>query len=752
MASQSFTDIFTPVDGDYALISLRRVLGCTVDTIWQGTANASCGQSELIASAASFFNMAVAIVATVLVTYTVWTGIANTASEGEAMGGASTKYTIARVGLGAIMILPVSSGFNLAQILVIQLLVWGSGAADNLWTKASADILKGGYSQMATLPEDDARTRVMLANAIRARAMGYVCAARLNEIAGNSGVSNTIQPDTQSETSVFGWGNTVTTTIGFTDKQSFFNGSTSICGTIQYAVSTEVDNAGSANTTLTTSVDKSARAAMNAIAVKAVSTGISDAMTQVNNAAHSIAQAVLNDARNDVNIKTLILNGVNTSQAALRNAVNSAISNPGSAITELARKYLDATSEAGWAFAITWQRANINVHQYFQSLVSGVTFSATPPENLTRLVQPSTSIGSALWYSPTSSSWRTVTDAYERDVGYLRNFDGYFAGFANESPSQKVGLNISQQDSSGGISGFFRSMIAKLQSAILVTGSDGTSTFVDPLIVLTDIGATISSMGLGAIGGSAVADFFSGMTGPIGSTILGGAAEAAWAIGALLLGMGFWIGGVLPLAPLLYFFGAVMSWLVVGLEAMIAVPIWVLSHFFPAREPSLIGASRQGWLLLFGLLARPVLIVMGLLASVLLMWAGFAILNIMFSSVFALVVPLSSWTVGSTLLSLAAIFMYGVAATIVVSNSCALISELGDAALRWIEIGVQSLWSSRFGSDAMGTLNPASGIGGAGRAMGGMAQGMRRGSYGGAGGTGKALKGLGGRLRGTAKK
>lgn len=736
MADTSFSSIFTPVQNDYALISLRRVLGCTVDAVWKGT---TCSDANMIATAAAFFNVAVAIVGSIFITYTIYVGVADTAREGEAMGGNSVKYTVARVGLGAIMILPVSSGFTLAQLLVIQILVWGSGAADNLWAKISPMIASGGYSQVATVPEDDYKLRGMIAGAIRTRAIGYVCAYRLNEIAetfghGSARDGKPIVARTLPVRGLFGQ-ETDSIVQAFADSGTWFNGSTSLCGSVQYQLP-KASALGVPAQGVTGEIDLATWEKMNAIAVNAVNGGLNAAWGQIDATAKSIANQVYLQARNDQEIKTQIGSGVASAQAALRNAVNNTLSGSDASIKQLAATYLDETASAGWVFAISWQRANINIAQYFQSVVNATNMEGVAPDSLSSILQPM-SQGGWLGSAPqlTGSTWRVLADSYERDVGYMRSFDAYFADFSKASPVEAAGQVGVPDTSAAGVSSAFRWVLSKLQ----VAGTNGTSQWSDPLLILTQIGVGLVDAGLWALGGAAVSDVASGFIPHVGGLVKT-AAAGAWFVGGILVVGGFWIGGVLPLMPLIYFFGAVISWLVIGLEALIAVPIWVLTHFFPAREPSLIGASRQGYLLLFGLLTRPILIIMGLIVSLLLMSAAFAVLNSMFFSVFALMIPLDSGPVTSAITSVAAIAVYGSAATIVVWNSCALISELGDAALRWVEVGVQSLWGSKMGGDVFGQVSPTAGVTNMGRSLGaGALQGGKHAQ--------KGLAGIGARIR-----
>jgi len=107
------------------------------------------------------------------------------------------------------------------------------------------------------------------------------------------------------------------------------------------------------------------------------------------------------------------------------------------------------------------------------------------------------------------------------------------------------------------------------------------------------------------------------------------------------------------------------------------------------------------------------------------MYAAFAVLNALFASVFALMIPLDGGAVTSAVVTAGAVFLYVTAATMVVTNCCALMSELGDAALRWIEVGVQSIWGSQFGQQVSGQAGVGGGIGGGMQNLGrGVARGL----------------------------
>ncbi|MFG1393971.1 DotA/TraY family protein [Xanthobacter agilis] len=709
----TFSEIFKPVDNDYGLISLRRVIGCTVDAVWKGT---TCADAGMVATAAGVFNVAVAIIASILISYAPSVAVMETASEGEA--DRTLKYTFIRTGLGALLLLPLSSGWTLAQVLVIQIMVWGSGGADYLWAKVAPKMAGSGYSDIATLPVDDVKIRAALANALRVRTLGYVCADRLNEIAGYYNVSTSaVAAKTLGGAKIASAGGEITTPTRHTfvdgSTTHFFNGSTQLCGYVSYMLPQSVTLPE--KKTPTQSADVATMTLMDAIATSAVTSGYTAAWSSVDIYARSIANAIKSPGTyTEQQISDAIAAGVWAAQSALRTALNTAITSRGSEVKAIADQYLTDASSAGWVFAISWQRANVAMAQRFQSLVNGVTFTPKEPDNIAAIIDPA-SLWS-LFSTPriADAGTRQIVALYQRDMGYLNSFKPVFADMASTSPTlaaEQVGV----PDNSAGVSSMMRWVYSKLK----VTGTEGSTQWSDPLLDLTQIGVGLVDTGLKALAASAGASLAKDV--PVLGRLAELSAPGLGFVGTIFTGAGWWLGGVLPLLPLLYFFGAVLSWLVNGLEALIAVPLWVLTHFYPAREPSLIGASRQGYLLLFGLLARPLLIVMGLVVSLLLMYAAFALLNALFASVWALMIPLDGGPVTSAMVTSGAVFLYVMAATMVVMNSSALMSELGDSALRWVEVGVQSIWGSSFGEKLTSQINPAGRLSGSMERLGGVA-------------------------------
>lgn len=121
---------------------------------------------------------------------------------------------------------------------------------------------------------------------------------------------------------------------------------------------------------------------------------------------------------------------------------------------------------------------------------------------------------------------------------------------------------------------------------------------------------------------------------------LGGAMPVGWvgpilqagssimmSVATVTITMGFLLFYVLPFMPFLYFFFAVGGWIKGLFEAMVGVPLWALAHLRIDGEGLPGDAAMDGYYLIFEVFLRPILIVFGLLASVIVFSAMVKVLN-----------------------------------------------------------------------------------------------------------------------------
>lgn len=156
---------------------------------------------------------------------------------------------------------------------------------------------------------------------------------------------------------------------------------------------------------------------------------------------------------------------------------------------------------------------------------------------------------------------------------------------------------------------------------------------VHPLAQLSILGKGLVEASIRNLGGAIA---FAG----IGATqipFIGAASEAAssilLSIATITISMGFMLFYVLPFMPFLYFFFAVGGWVKGTFEAMVGLPLWALAHLRIDGEGLPGEAAMGGYYLIFEIFIRPVLIIFGLLASVVIFGAMVKVLNEIYSLV-----------------------------------------------------------------------------------------------------------------------
>ena len=102
------------------------------------------------------------------------------------------------------------------------------------------------------------------------------------------------------------------------------------------------------------------------------------------------------------------------------------------------------------------------------------------------------------------------------------------------------------------------------------------------------------------------------------------------AIAGALVGVGAMLSFYVPLYPFLVFLFGVMAWFIAVIEAMVAAPMVAFGLTHPDNHDFL-GSSQQGLMLLLGVFLRPVLMVIGLIAAMILSYVAFRIVDASFA-------------------------------------------------------------------------------------------------------------------------
>lgn len=125
----------------------------------------------------------------------------------------------------------------------------------------------------------------------------------------------------------------------------------------------------------------------------------------------------------------------------------------------------------------------------------------------------------------------------------------------------------------------------------------------DPMIGLINMGHWLINIGTGILVLVAGTGFFTG----------GGAAVALLPVYSLFLSSGVTLSFILPVLPFLYWVLAISGYFLLITEAIIAVNLWALSHLRMDGEGISGDAGKMGWLMILSLFMTPTLMVFGFL-------------------------------------------------------------------------------------------------------------------------------------------
>ncbi|WP_288588614.1 DotA/TraY family protein [uncultured Methylobacterium sp.] len=712
-------EVFTPVQNDLALINLRKLLGCVVDGVWTA---ATCSDDRPLTVALGYFNVGCLIVSTILACYLLYSLVADTANDGQAFGrNSSAKYTMLRVMTGAILSLPIKSGLSLVQILVVQIAVWGSGFGDTLWTRVASTQLTGMYGTLAqpTQALGDFALRGKLAKVLEARLYGHVCAQSLQQYANNvSGRDNaaSIVSRTATDTGFFGSWSTQTTTYYFADANGYFRKSNNLCGSVVYEHH-KID------VNLADTKDASTTSLLIALAEQQSQRAFQAAIGSLDGAASGIATTIMSGSRDEEAIQTRIKEAVD---AAYTRVSQSLTQGNNAQLDQVLRNYLSDSTDNGWLSAALWQRS--------MSLVQAKLLAASAGPSASVTAVPPAAISTYMPSLGHSAYWPLAQEA-QRNVTYVATFSGFIAAQGTGSVARIASDDpASQADPT---SMFARALSAIYSGVLGIISRPESTTWRDPILEVQEIGQSIANFGLAATGAGVSSDFvgwgLGALKNPIGQVAQQGMEKASgffYFLATILFAAAFMLVGLVPFVVIVHFLMGTFNWFLVVAEAMIAVPIWLLTKFMPARSDSFVGNSGQGYMFFLGILLRPPLIVVGLLASLLLMRVGIDITNVFFRGALAMLSP--DGTVAYVMVGTAGLFVYAVILFSIIMLSAGQISALPDTVLSWIGAQIERRAGSSAAVAAAGIVMPTSPSripgGNAARTAGVLVSGTRPGS------------------------
>ncbi|QQR69410.1 MAG: DotA/TraY family protein [Alphaproteobacteria bacterium] len=163
----------------------------------------------------------------------------------------------------------------------------------------------------------------------------------------------------------------------------------------------------------------------------------------------------------------------------------------------------------------------------------------------------------------------------------------------------------------------------------------------------------------------------------------------AIAIGFILFVAALTLAFILPMMPFFRFFLGVMTWLISVVEAVVAIPLVALAHLNPYGDDLPASSARPAYMMLLQLLFRPFLMLVGMILAIVLANSMIAFLNATFWSALAVIDSTTSGgaaisTTQGALSQLIYLIIYCIMAYSIVTMCMKLIDILPTNALKWI--------------------------------------------------------------------
>ncbi len=512
-----------------------------------------------------------------------------------------TSMFVVRLGFAAIMMYPLSSGFGAGQAAVVQASLWGIGMARSVYTNAIKAV---GPDAMVIDPPMIPGTRSVVSGLIQME----LCRSLVNTIANNSNLVPAPNPATVNQLD----GSQIQT---WSYSMSAGNETgTPVCGSITLRntnasapsiAGVTVDKAALLSNALTSVLTSDIRPQVEQVAQNYFTTRKSSALEPL--------MGVLTSATSDYTQKLtqVATDAASALRSAMQNAADARNGNVGLSTgqTQLSALgwssagayYLEFARLNGVTLSLVNSTPEINLPSY-QGLGQSLSLDLAP------FVQSSQSFLTRL------QSYVTTTDGLNPPGGNAELFSGAVPGEDGNDVLERLYSKL-------GISSWMLQKITSymLPSATMWTDPFGSlmalGNFLINVALITLGGATLLASGAGSTaltawqvltfqwGGAALT--------VVGHSVVNFLATPIFLGAASMLIPGLTIAFVLPMIPFAIWFAGVMGWLILVCEAVVAVPLWMLAHMTFQGE-GLHGRGIEGYSLLFNVLFRPVLMLLGL--------------------------------------------------------------------------------------------------------------------------------------------
>ena len=601
----------TPPATDWTVQMFDRVFGSGWGTFFSNGSGSATG--SLLGSLALSFNGLLLAVLALLVGYHFIIAASESAHSGIPMGRRYHSFWMpvrsatAFITLGP---LPMFKGLCLLQLIVLSASYYGIGIADSLWQDTTAYLAQnsGQVSVVLDHPDTNLATSVLklvvLQNYLARKTVGGQ--ALTPQVITDPGQSNSQQFVGQLIHDIVLMPGTTSPPVGeiknviFPVRFTMGTGSMEISRDFGYvqircpggSIANYCDSEAQAVVRMAVTLQPLATAILNSTGVYGSSGSAPGEPTAVS-----------------TNLAGVFGTAVIQYQSELQQAVVQDTPTFNSKLATDLNQWSQVANVQGWASAGSWffQMNTVSSSVQSQLDIPPAVISPSPTWIMSHFVE---------------YDFGDVTQAVDR---YLRLYDPTYASLAtSQTPEGDITPSDTaiQTSPSNTFSGFEQSTQNWIQS-----GYDAARSWWNNNVTLALINKVIQTMAGNTMFGDKTTD-------PITELVsLGhGLIDAGYvlivppptrSLGKALMGYGMVLAFFVPAYPYLIWFLAVLGWFILCLEVFIAAPLWALSHMEAQGEGFAGVRARQGYMMVFGLLLRPALMVFAFILTLTILKVAF---------------------------------------------------------------------------------------------------------------------------------
>jgi conjugal transfer/type IV secretion protein DotA/TraY len=713
-----------------SLIFLSQVFG-DLNGFWGITdPDATFGASSSIHTAVhemlSLYSMAMMVIAVIIVIYYIMTVVGEAAKTGTPFGQRfNSLWAPIRLVIALGLLVPMGSGLNSAQYITLWMAKMGAGLGTQVWT-----ILAGSVNDTSTKKYVVEGFDTDWLPAVAQDIMRYeVCKEAYNKYnRGNASMQFSAVETDISEPELIGY----KVEWKATDPTNTYPNHRQNCGTIEVTFPAPDTSGGPAIENIVPTD----------VLLEAIKIVINELRDDIEPLAAEYADYTIpeNGGRGpQVDIVTLTDDVTALGAVKATAALNSIASTLYGSHRDLQiQAMLEDHKEQGWIAAGMWYMNIGRVIQGSEQTQEHSVPISGMPETRIEDRNPETwgewffgsgyeSVDSSVWDLDAHLRRKNITE-FLRTAGYYTLYATLFINPVTQpaaiaytvgSAAYNYFTTPSAEESACAVLGLEAAGFNKIKCAIytmivpenlvLLASSDHST--LDPMASLITAGSTIIDRAWKMVIAGMAADLIGGMASalPIIGGLLDGAGSLMVMLGLLGLAAGLVLFFLLPLMPFIYFFFAVISWVLEIFEAVIAMPLWALAHLKIDGDGMPGQAAVNGYYLLLAILLRPALIVFGLIGGYMIFGAGVYLLQQIYTPLLS--VLRDDAVMGLELLVFTLIFAY---LAYMLGMTCfKMVDLVPQQVLRWIGSGAQSFNDQKqdMGGSMQGAVIGAAAVG-----------------------------------------